>query len=433
MLMIGKPLTASQRLAKNVTEIMSRDYFIALNGLLMEVQHSIAKPEEGIPTACTNGAWAKYGEAFIAELSDAQFRFVILHETYHCMFKHLTTWDHLFKEDAGLANAACDYVINQMIVDAMPQVPGLLELPDELLLDEKFRGMNAGEVYSALKEEIENESQRGEGEVCEGEEGEGQGQPQQPGQPGQQGQSKSKQKGGRRPKGFDEHDWESAQEMTQAEKDELSRRIDEAVRQGALLASKAGSGGMREMDELLASKTRWQDELREYLHTACSGNEFSTWRRPNRRYVASNVYLPSGVSEKLGTVLVGIDTSGSIGSHELGQFLGEVKAICEGLRPEMVRLLYWDTAVCADEKYDQTELDNLTTTTKPAGGGGTAPSCVTDYMREQAIKPDVAIMLTDGYVGNDWGGAWPSPVVWCVVNNQSAQAPTGKTINVNIQ
>jgi hypothetical protein len=39
-------------------------------------------------------------------------------------------------------------------------------------------------------------------------------------------------------------------------------------------------------------------------------------------------------------------------------------------------------------------------------------------------------MLTDGYVGSDWGGSWPCPVVWCVVGNASAEASVGKTIHV---
>jgi hypothetical protein len=47
------------------------------------------------------------------------------------------------------------------------------------------------------------------------------------------------------PKGFDAHDWEGAQDMSAEEQRELARDIDEAVRQGALIASKLGSGGVR--------------------------------------------------------------------------------------------------------------------------------------------------------------------------------------------
>jgi predicted metal-dependent peptidase len=140
--------------------------------------------------------------------------------------------------------------------------------------------------------------------------------------------------------------------------------------------------------------------------------------------------MPSGISETIGEMVVGVDTSGSIGGPELGQFLGEIAAICTTVQPEAVRLLYWDTAVCKDERYARDELDTLVKTTKPAGGGGTSPDCVTTYLSENNIKPQVCVMLTDGYVGNNWGGSWPCPVVWCVVGNASAEASVGKTIHV---
>ena len=38
--------------------------------------------------------------------------------------------------------------------------------------------------------------------------------------------------------------------------------------------------------------------------------------------------------------------------------------------PNWVRMLYWDTKVCSDEKYEQHELDDFVKSTKPKGGGG---------------------------------------------------------------
>lgn len=414
MLMIGKPLTPEQRLAKNIAAIMAQDYFVALSGVLMAVEHSIDTKGE-TKTAVTNGKWARYAPEFVETLSDAEFRVLILHETYHCMFKHLTTWEHLYNEDPQVANMACDYVINLMIDDAAKRIgKGFLKMPECALLDEQFRDMDSAQVFEKLRKQ----GKGGQG---------GNSQPQPGNQPGQgQGQPGKPGEGA----GLDDHDWKSASEMTEAERDELARTIDEAMRQGDLLAGKTGSGGMRELKDLLKSKVRWQDALREYLHEQCKGNEFSTWRRPNRRMVAQGIYMPSGVSETLGEIVIGLDTSGSIGGPQLAQFLGEVRGICESLTPEAVRLLYWDTSVCADERYERGDLDKLVSSTKPAGGGGTSPSCVTAYMAEHNIKAQVVVMLTDGYVGNDWGGTWPCPVLWCVVGNKSAEAPVGKTLHV---
>jgi hypothetical protein len=40
-------------------------------------------------------------------------------------------------------------------------------------------------------------------------------------------------------------------------------------------------------------------------------------------------------------------------------------------------------------------------------------------------------MLTDGYVGNDWGQDWEVPVLWTIAGNPSAVAPNGQTIHIN--
>ena len=139
--------------------------------------------------------------------------------------------------------------------------------------------------------------------------------------------------------------------------------------------------------------------------------------------------MPSGISEQVGELVIAIDTSGSIGARELSQFMGEIKGICDQVHPDVVRILYWDTKVCADEKYVGVEVENLLSSTKPAGGGGTMVECVPDYMTEQAIKPQAVIVLTDGYLGSSWG-MWNCPVLWCIVGNKSARPDVGKYVHV---
>lgn len=433
MLMIGKPLNAQQRMMKAVVDIMGKEYFTALSGVLMALHQTIqpkdAKDKKTV-TAMTNGLDVTYAEEFVDSLTDAEFRFLMLHEAYHCMYKHLITWDWMYDIDPSLANQACDHVINLKLLAAMEDSDigkTFLSMPDGGLADPQFTGMDSAEVFNALRKSKQQQPQQPPQQPNQGQGQQGQGQP----QPSQgQGQPKPGQGPGQSKQGFDDHDWEGAKALTDEEKAEIGRKMDEAVRQGALLAGKTGTGGNRDINELLEAKVRWQDALREYVHAICAGSDFSTWRRPNRRFVSAGIYLPSSISQTVGEIVIGIDTSGSIGGPELSQFLGECAAIFTSVRPEAVRLLYWDTEVCRDERYTQDQLDQITKSTKPAGGGGTTPSCVPQYMNANNIKPDVVVMLTDGYVGSDWGANWPSPVVWCVVGNKSAEATTGKTIHV---
>ena len=196
-----------------------------------------------------------------------------------------------------------------------------------------------------------------------------------------------------------------------------------------MLAGKMGGRITRELGELLEPKVRWQDKLREYLSSLADGKDVSTWQKVNRRWLQHDMYMPSTVSESMGRIVIGVDTSGSIGGRELNAFLSEVKAICENVSPELVDLLYWDTSVAAHEVYARDSLDKLVSSTKPAGGGGTDASCVPIYIKERGIKPECVVMLTDGYV-SDWG-TWQQPVLWCIVNGSSSNAPVGQTIHVD--
>lgn len=409
MLAIGKQnfLTVEQRLQKGVVKIMDKAPTLA--GVMMIGKRTV---DDKVQTACTDGKNEKYGRKFVEDLSDAELRFLILHEVYHKLYKHLTTWRSLYEDKAKLANMACDYVINLKIVDEFGSVTmddgaPFVKMPEGGLLDERFRAMSAKQVYDLLSEDDDGNGDGGKGN------GDGEGGDQSNGDEGA---------------GLDAHDWEGAQEMSEEETKDLAREIDEAIRQGALIAGKLGSGGMRDIDELLKTKVDWREALREFVTTTCQGNDYSTWKRPNRRFISSGHYLPSGVSEKVEELVIGIDTSGSIFGSILSQFLGEVAGICEQVKPSRVRLVYWDTKVCRDEKYEGDEVANIAKSTKPTGGGGTDPRCVPAYMAEHGIKPQAVVMLTDGYVGS-WG-EWACPVLWCIVGNKSAVPTYGACVHV---
>jgi predicted metal-dependent peptidase len=390
MLAIGKPLTAQERLFKATTAIVGQDEFIALAGVLMIGEKKIV---DGLPTACTNGRDEAYGREFVESLTDPEFRFLILHECYHKMYRHLTTWKHLYEEDAQRANRACDYAINIRLADTDLGKKGWIKMPENGLIDEAYRGMDVHEIYKLLP-------------------------------PGNGGKNEGNGEGD---SPFDDHDWEGAQEMSEEEAEELKKQIDEAIRQGSTLASKTGA---RSYGDLLKTEQDWRELLREFVSTTCAGHDYSTWRKPNRRYVGMDIIMPSAISETLGEIVVAIDTSGSIGQRELEKFLTEIVGISEQVKPSKVRIIYWDTSVCSTEVYLQDELYKIPASTKPEGGGGTDVACVPIYMNEQGIKPECVVVLTDGYLGGTWG-VWNVPVLWCIIDNPNTTAGVGTTIHLD--
>ena len=382
-------LTAEQRIERCHIELMKHPHFVAYSGILMIGE---CKVEDNLPTACTNGRDVRYGRKFVESLNDADLRGVILHEAKHKMYRHLLTWKHLNKQDPQRANMACDYVINLELVDECKRSSGFVSLPKGGLVSEDFRGLNSAEVFNLL-----------------------------PPQP------KGKGGGG---EGFDEHDWEGADGLNDAEKTELAKEIDQAIRQGAILAGKVGGNVDRSFTDLMSAKVDWKEALREFVSSVSQGKDDSTWRKPNRRWLQHDIYMPSTISESMGRVVVAIDTSGSIYGEVLNRFISEVASVMQNMNPEQVDLLYWDCEVAGHEVYGLNDADRMTSSTKPKGGGGTSPKCITQYMRKHKIDPVCAIILTDGYVGNDWGGQWNCPTLWTITSD--IKSPIGQTIKIEV-
>jgi predicted metal-dependent peptidase len=393
-------LTPDQRVQKAVIDIMANPKYTALAGVLMIGSRRVEQDASKCPTAHTNGVNVVFGADFIEALNDAELRFLVLHEEYHKLYKHLTTWAHLWKQNPQLANMACDYVINCKLVDdnadGFATMTGALRIG---CLDTKYRNWDSAQVFNDLLQNPPPSGGGGDGS------GSGSGE------------------------GFDDHDWEAAEEMTPEERNAVARDLDEAIRQGALMAGKTGSGGDRDLTDLLTPQVNWREVLRDFITTTCAGRDFSTWRKPNRRYIGAGIYMPSGISEQIGEIVVAIDTSGSIGARELSVFLSEIKSVADTVHPEAIRVLYWDTAVCGDERYEGDDTARIIESTKPVGGGGTDVRCVPEYIQAKQINAQAVIVLTDGHLYGGWG-SWQHPVLWAVLDNKGASPSIGKTVHM---
>jgi len=383
-------LTAEQYITRQHVWLMNSPKYVLWSGIFMMGKTEVV---EDMPTAATNGRDVWYGRKFVLTLTEPQQRGLVLHENLHKGLRQLTMWKELFKESAQLANMAADYVINLIIHDSDPQGKEVA-LPPGALLDQSFRGLDTAAVFRKLKDQP----------------------------PPQQGKGDGKGDGA----GLDSHDWQGANELTDAEQEALEKEIDRALRQGRELAAKLKGDVPRAVTDVLTPKVDWREALREFITSFCAGDGISTWRRPARRWVSQDVYLPSQIGETVGRLVVAVDTSGSIG-EELRLFLGGVRDICRTVVPEGIDLLYWDSRVCQHEKYDPDQFDGLLRSTRPKGGGGTEPQCVVNYIKAHRIKADCCVVLTDGEVMG-WGNGWPCPVLWAITGDKVAKV--GKSVKI---
>jgi predicted metal-dependent peptidase len=388
-------MKAEDRILKAHIALMQDTRTLAYSGIIMVGKTAI---RDDIDTAATNGRDVFYGRAFIDSLTDPEIRGLVLHEAKHKLYQHFFVWQKLFEEDHELANMACDFVINLEILD-IDRGGSFIKLPACGCIDAQYRGMSSGDVFAKLKEKHGDKQSR----ASNGSDGLGEG--------------------------LDEHQWQDAASLSPEEKEQLSREIDCAVRTGALLAGKQGGDVDRSFEALMASKVDWREQLREFVSATCAGKGDSTWAKPSRRWLSQDIYMPSQISETVGSMCVAIDTSGSIDDAAITKALSEVVAICDNTTPEKVDLLYWDTQVASHEQYREDNYAGLVASTKPAGGGGTDVGCVMQYIDDNKLKPECTIIITDGYT--DFPREHPTyPVIWVIVGGSNVVPPFGSVIRL---
>ena len=105
-----------------------------------------------IQTMATDGVSLFYNPDFVETLNAATLAGTLAHEVMHPALHH-----HVRRSgrDPKRWNVACDFAINPLLVDAG------LSLPDGVLIDDRFRGMSAEQIYNLLESESETEQDSG--------------------------------------------------------------------------------------------------------------------------------------------------------------------------------------------------------------------------------------------------------------------------------
>ena len=387
--------------------------------------------EEGVPTAYTDGVNKKYGRAFLESiLSESKVRGLILHENLHVALKQVVFGRAMFLENSKMANLAADFVVNDIITNVNGTVLGtserLVELPDGGVYDAMFHDWSMREVFNYLKKNAKPKKGKGKG----GEKGKNSNPPEGGTQDGdgEGGDWDTVEVNGKTYdiSQSDEHDFTGTQPSHEEMKD-IVDSIDKALREGGMLAGRMGGKIPRAISELLEPKIDWREVLREFVSSSVKGKDEYTWRRMNKRHMANDIYLPSVDNETIGEIVVAIDTSGSIGSAEITEFATELVSICEACQPEVVRVLWWDTAVHGEQVFKDNYAD-IAKMLKPLGGGGTSVSCVSEYVNKNKVNAECLIVFTDGYLESDIKWSVSMPSLWMITKNKGFEPPAGKKV-----
>lgn len=396
------------KLKKAATRLMRHPETRHMAGIFVSGKVEI---RDDIPTACTDGWNELYGRAFTDKLSVAEATGVKLHEGMHKYMNHIPRFRKLMKTDGKLINAAMDYAINDIIHNLKDKT--LAVLPEPHLYNPMFRNWSVIEIYEFLKSGRDKDGNK-QGDPKDNSKGVSIG--------GQQYDTDS----------MDEHSAESVTggELSEADAEEIAKKIDAAIKQGAIIAGAMGLDLPRALTEALEPTINWAAEMYDFASNNVRGADEFSFQRYNRRRLADDIYMPTMYKETLSEVLIMPDASGSITDKQLDAWAAEVASVCDAVQPDLVRVLWWDTKVHGEQIFEPGQFDQIRELLRPRGGGGTNVSCVSRYIKDKNLSADCAIVLTDGYVEDNVQWDIDIPTLWMVTENRGFRPPVGRMVKI---
>lgn len=397
-------LTAELKIKKANVALMSNPITSLMSGIIMMGKSEIL--DKDCPTAYTDGVDKYYGRAFIDSLPQEEVNFIVGHENGHILLRHVPRFGAKMREDAELMNASADYVLNDMLVHANlshderhkddSYKNPFMVMPEGGLYETKYHNWSVNEVYRDLK--------------------------------------KQKEEGGSPKTGtLDEHrppTGDKETPMSQTQRKELDKKIEEAVRQGGMVVGKLGGEIPQVVKDMLQPVINWDEVTMDFVSQTVKGAEEYAWRPFNKRHIANDIYLPSTVKETLGEIIVAVDVSGS-GAVSLDAFSSELQHICTATNPERVRVLWWDTKVTGEQLFTG-NYDSIHSMLKPIGGGGTNPDCIPKYLSSENITAEAIIVFTDGHFSKtpEWNTSIPS--LWITTREEKYIPKDCKVVKADI-
>lgn len=368
--------------------------------LLLHAHVTEGNMSNGVMTMATDGHTIFMNPDFSNSLSDEEFTGVLLHEVLHMALKHVARAQNL--EEPVVVNLAADIIVNGILRD------NNITLPSGAFENNDLKNKSLHEIYWILMQQIakqpksaqkksnqclrpdlkeEGAKQRkkdmgGDGDDNKKEDKSGNGEQQENGD-GDTGDEQNSGGNG------DKNKETNGNDNFEVEWDDVLTKAETINRMSG--RSLSGGGLERLFKELREPRINWRDVLYRYITTFPT--DFTGW---DRRYLHDDIYIED-LDGTRNEVLVFIDTSGSVSTKLLTEFLSEIKGAVNATPNISGEIYQFDTGL-----YSMGDIKEYCDFPKMVGGGGTdfdlPIRCANERQEELGdISNILVIIFTDGF------------------------------------
>lgn len=357
-------------LAKACKDLMLKEPFYGFFLIALNKKWNDRIPTAGVGLRGIN-VELQISPAFWQELTPKQQMGLLKHELLHIAFFHLTeSYEHL--EDPELLNIAMDIEINQYIdEDMLPPNPQLPSCYPHLNLKEK-----AGTIYY-YEQLLEKKKQNDQAiqMLC---------------QAIMNGDSTCTLPNGMTVQ-IPAHEWDELKDSDKTTQKLVESQIKHVLNQTVEQVKSIAGNIPGEMEELIKRlntldppKFDWRGYIRRF-----AGKSVKVYTKKSRRkYNKRSPEFPGLKIKQQKHILAAIDTSGSVNTRELKEFLHEIHHMYK--TGSEVTIVQCDTAIAKIGKFNPNDDFAI------HGRGGTDFQPVIDYYNENQHKYSCLIYLTDG-------------------------------------
>lgn len=329
----------------------------------------------------TDGQNIYYKPGGLDDWSDQRVAAGLVHEVLHVGFLQTDKRraDTITGKDPDTAtrikyNFAIDYVVNCVVKAA--------GLPIEnMLYEEQYEGLSTEEVYRKLDNPTKQQSKQ-------------------------------------------QSDLHIFIEANGKEAEERDTQIKQAFADFITLARLRGTlpeSMLDKLSDVLKPEVAWLDLLMDWIVAVC-GKEDYTWKRPSRRGLALDLYLPSGIEASIQCLGFGSDTSGSMSEEDCGKAVAGVIQAAESVK---IKRFVWVEGDAAVQRVLEFE-GPFDPPRDVKGRGGT------DFrpIIEELLKHDPVCIV----YFTDTEGSFPDspplvPVIW-ITRNLQGTVPWGQLVRI---